>query len=110
MHSLLALSLALAGHHEQHRFLSPLRIQTRTQSRGDSRTPRRKRSLTLGTRISFVLAASALRHLVTDPLLPPELEPEGWLARHLRTAYGSYLVDYQAGLRAFFRRHMMSDA
>ena len=29
----------------------------------------------------------------------PELEPEGWPARHLRTAYGSYLGDYQAGLR-----------
>lgn len=58
----------------------------------------------------FVLAASALRHLVMDPLLPPELEPEGWPARHLRTAYDSYLGDYQAGLRAFFRRHAMSDA
>ena len=41
---------------------------------------------------------------------PPELEPEGWPARYLRTAYGSYLGDYQAGLRAFFRRHAMSDA
>jgi phenylacetic acid degradation operon negative regulatory protein len=58
----------------------------------------------------FVLAASALRHLVTDPLLPPELEPEGWPARHLRMAYGSYLAEYQAGLRAFLRRHTMSDA
>ena len=63
-----------------------------------------------GSPDGFVLAASALRHLVTDPLLPPELEPEGWPARHLRTAYGSYLGDYQAGLRAFFRRHTMSDA
>lgn len=57
----------------------------------------------------FVLAAAVLRHLVTDPLLPPELEPEGWPARRLREAYGAYLVDYQSGLRVFFRRHTTSD-
>ena len=53
----------------------------------------------------FVLAAAALRHLVTDPLLPPELEPDGWPAFALRRAYADYLTDYQAGLRAFFRAH-----
>ncbi|MEM9464530.1 MAG: PaaX domain-containing protein, C- domain protein [Actinomycetota bacterium] len=53
----------------------------------------------------FVLAAAALRHLVTDPLLPGELEPDGWPASALRAAYGDYLVGYQAGLRAFFRSH-----
>ena len=53
----------------------------------------------------FVLAAAALRHLVTDPLLPVELEPEAWPARSLRAAYGRYLDDYQRGLRSFFRQH-----
>ena len=53
------------------------------------------------------LRASASRH---GSASAPELEPEGWPARHLRTAYDSYLGDYQAGLRAFFRRHTMSDA
>ena len=53
----------------------------------------------------FVLAAAALRHLVTDPLLPPELEPDGWPAGALRRAYADYLTDYQAGLRVFFRAH-----
>ncbi len=58
----------------------------------------------------FVLAAAALRHLVTDPILPTELEPEGWPARPLRAAYARYLADYQRGLRAFFRQHTTSDA
>ena len=57
----------------------------------------------------FVLAAAALRHLVTDPLLPAELEPEGWPARPLRQAYAAYLSDYQQGLRAFFRAHATGD-
>lgn len=51
----------------------------------------------------FVLAASALRHLVTDPVLPTELEPEGWPARELRSRYADYVDQYQAGLSAFFR-------
>lgn len=51
----------------------------------------------------FVLAANALRHLVTDPLLPPELEPGSWPATALRDAYADYLTHYQAGLRSFFR-------
>lgn len=51
----------------------------------------------------FVLAAAALRHLVTDPLLPAELEPEGWPALTLRRTYADYLVDYERGLGGFFR-------
>lgn len=54
----------------------------------------------------FVLAAGALRHLVSDPLLPSPLEPEGWPAADLRQAYGAYLDEYQAGLRSFFRRQL----
>lgn len=35
-------------------------------------------------------AAAAVRHLRTDPALPPELEPEGWPAGELRRCYGEY--------------------
>lgn len=58
----------------------------------------------------FVLAAAALRHLVTDPILPAELEPEAWPARPLRAAYARYLADYQRGLRTFFRAHTDTEA
>ncbi|MEM7274173.1 MAG: PaaX domain-containing protein, C- domain protein [Actinomycetota bacterium] len=54
----------------------------------------------------FLLAAAALRHLVTDPLLPPELAPDDWPAQRLRNGYAAYLADYQSGLRAFFRAQM----
>ena len=57
----------------------------------------------------FVLAAAALRHLVTDPLLPADLEPEGWPAGALRQVYADYLVGYQKGLAEFFRSHSGSD-
>jgi phenylacetic acid degradation operon negative regulatory protein len=56
----------------------------------------------------FVLAARSLRHLVSDPLFPVELEPEGWPAGRLREAYATFLSSYQAGLRAFFRAHLAS--
>lgn len=56
----------------------------------------------------FVLAATALRHLVTDPLIPVELEPDGWPATRLRQRYASFLVSYQSGLRAFFRAQLAS--
>ena len=51
----------------------------------------------------FVLAADALRHLVTDPLLPAELAPTDWPAAELRAAYAAYSSRYQASLRTFFR-------
>lgn len=54
----------------------------------------------------FVLAADALRHLVTDPQLPPELVPPDWPAAELRTAYAAYSSRYQASLRAFFRAQL----
>ncbi|MEM8708029.1 MAG: PaaX family transcriptional regulator C-terminal domain-containing protein [Actinomycetota bacterium] len=56
----------------------------------------------------FVLAAAALRHLVTDPLLPDELAPERWPAARLREAYATFLDGYQAGLRTFFRSVLAS--
>lgn len=54
----------------------------------------------------FVLAADALRHLVTDPLLPAELAPPEWPATEFRTAYAAYSARYQASLRAFFRSQL----
>lgn len=54
----------------------------------------------------FVLAAAALRHLVTDPVLPVELAPDGWPASELRSAYAAYSAAYQASLRSFFRAQL----
>ncbi|MDW3220573.1 MAG: PaaX family transcriptional regulator C-terminal domain-containing protein [Acidimicrobiales bacterium] len=51
----------------------------------------------------FELAASSLRHLVADPLLPPSLTPSGWPASDLRAAYDRYNRAYRARLSAFFR-------
>lgn len=51
----------------------------------------------------FVLAASVLRHLQADPLLPDELLPRGWPGTILRTAYEDYEAALQAMLRAWYR-------
>ncbi|MEM9037440.1 MAG: PaaX domain-containing protein, C- domain protein [Actinomycetota bacterium] len=55
----------------------------------------------------FILAAAALRHLVSDPLLPRELEPEQWPAGRLRSTYDEYVSAYQAGLRVFFGEQIL---
>lgn len=51
----------------------------------------------------FTLAAAALRHLSQDPLLPAELQPDGWPADDLRSSYARYERSYQRLLRAFFQ-------
>jgi len=56
----------------------------------------------------FVLAAAALRHLVSDPLLPDELAPDQWPAGPFRSAYAAFVATYQAGLREFFRARLAS--
>lgn len=38
----------------------------------------------------FTALAAAVRHLLADPVLPPELLPEGWPGPELRTAYTTY--------------------
>jgi phenylacetic acid degradation operon negative regulatory protein len=38
----------------------------------------------------FVLAAAMVRHLQTDPILPPALLPPGWPGSRLRNAYAAY--------------------
>jgi len=51
----------------------------------------------------FVAAAAAVRHLLTDPVLPVELLPGGWPGDELRRAY----TDFAAELVA--RRDEMAD-
>ncbi|MEU9456557.1 PaaX family transcriptional regulator C-terminal domain-containing protein [Streptomyces sp. NPDC048277] len=38
----------------------------------------------------FTLFAAAVRHLLTDPVLPPELLPSDWPGDRLRAAYADY--------------------
>jgi phenylacetic acid degradation operon negative regulatory protein len=51
----------------------------------------------------FTVAADALRHLVSDPLLPAVLCPSDWPAAELRVAYDRYNRAYRLRLSAFFR-------
>ena len=47
----------------------------------------------------FVAAAAMVRHLLTDPVLPPELLPPGWPGDQLRSAYAEFAAELAA------RRH-----
>lgn len=38
----------------------------------------------------FTIVATGVRHLLGDPMLPPELEPPGWPGQALREAYEGY--------------------
>ena len=51
----------------------------------------------------FETAADTLRHLVSDPQLPPELCPPDWPAPALRDTYETYNRAYRRHLSAFFR-------
>ncbi|MGW0767671.1 PaaX family transcriptional regulator C-terminal domain-containing protein [Streptomyces sp. NPDC002676] len=42
--------------------------------------------------------AAAVRHLLTDPVLPPELLPPEWPGEALRTAYGAYQRELAASV------------
>ena len=44
----------------------------------------------------FVLAASMVRHLLTDPVLPGELLPADWPGAQLRTAYQNFAAELVA--------------
>lgn len=55
------------------------------QMQGATDTPRR-----------FVAAAGAVRHLLTDPVLPSELLPEHWPGAELRRAYHDFAADLVA--------------
>jgi phenylacetic acid degradation operon negative regulatory protein len=41
----------------------------------------------------FVTAAAIVRHLLTDPVLPAELLPDGWPGDELRTAYTAFAAE-----------------
>ena len=41
----------------------------------------------------FVTAATIVRHLLTDPVLPVELLPAGWPGDTLRTAYKDFAAE-----------------
>ena len=52
----------------------------------------------------FVLSAAVLRHLLADPLLPPELLPASWPGDPLRAEYDRYDLAFKAVWRDWFRR------
>ncbi|MEW9549096.1 PaaX family transcriptional regulator C-terminal domain-containing protein [Nonomuraea sp. NPDC050783] len=43
----------------------------------------------------FLVSAAVLRHLLADPLLPPELLPEGWPGAELRARYDAFDARYR---------------
>lgn len=51
----------------------------------------------------FVLAASVLRHLQADPLLPSELLPDDWPGSELRAVYDEWDRRYRRQLSAWYR-------
>ena len=46
----------------------------------------------------FTVAAAMVRHLLTDPVLPDELLPDGWPGAALRKAYGDFAAELLARL------------
>jgi phenylacetic acid degradation operon negative regulatory protein len=44
----------------------------------------------------FIVAASLVRHLVTDPVLPDELLPDDWPGDALRTSYAEFAAELLA--------------
>jgi phenylacetic acid degradation operon negative regulatory protein len=52
----------------------------------------------------FVVSAAVLRHLLADPLLPPELLDPDWPGDALRADYDRYDRAYKAVWRDWFRR------
>ncbi|MEV5494390.1 PaaX family transcriptional regulator C-terminal domain-containing protein [Nonomuraea fuscirosea] len=47
----------------------------------------------------FLVSAAVLRHLLADPLLPPELLPAGWPGAELRAVYDDFDRRYREVLR-----------
>lgn len=60
-------------------------------------------SLTLQLADRFMVGTAAVRHLVTDPLLPDGLAPAGWPASALRREFATFAVDLQGELVSFLR-------
>ena len=49
----------------------------------------------------FVVAAAVLRHLQADPLLPPDLLPDGWPGAALRAAEDRFDRTFKSVLRTW---------
>jgi phenylacetic acid degradation operon negative regulatory protein len=49
----------------------------------------------------FMLIAELVRHLLIDPLLPPELCPAGWPSGELHARYAEFAAGYAARLREY---------
>jgi phenylacetic acid degradation operon negative regulatory protein len=56
------------------------------------------RSPATGLADGFMVSAAALRHLLADPLLPPELLPPDWPGPRLRALYERFDAEYRARL------------
>jgi phenylacetic acid degradation operon negative regulatory protein len=50
---------------------------------------------------SFMVSAEVLRHLLLDPVLPPELLPEDWPGGDLRARYVAFSSTFAATLREY---------
>ena len=51
---------------------------------------------------AFTTSAATVRHLRTAPMLPVELQPDGWPTEDLRRRYREVVQAVQAGLQTFF--------
>lgn len=49
----------------------------------------------------FLVTAEVFRHLLIDPVLPPELVPDDWPAPALRDQFGRFMTDYEARLKEY---------
>jgi phenylacetic acid degradation operon negative regulatory protein len=69
----------------------------------DRYLPRLEQGDTAVLRDGFVLSAAVLRHLVADPMLPPELLPANWPGPDLRERYERYDIAFKDVWRTWFR-------
>ncbi|GAA2320167.1 hypothetical protein Scani_29260 [Streptomyces caniferus] len=72
-------------------------------ARADALTSALERADTLADR--FTIAAAALRHLLSDPLLPAELLPEDWPGGQLRVRY----AEFETELRELLRQYLADE-
>lgn len=78
--------------------------QARELRRGlDRYLPRLEQGDTVVLRDAFVLSAAVLRHLLADPLLPPELLPASWMGDELREHYERYDTAFKEVWRTWFK-------
>jgi phenylacetic acid degradation operon negative regulatory protein len=54
-----------------------------------------------GLKEGFMVTADVLRHLLIDPMLPPELLPDNWPATELREQFAAFELDYATRLREY---------